>query len=245
MLAAALVAVSLLATSASSLAQRESARIVPPHGHYKGLSYGEWLVEFNQWFYGVPAADNASLIGNEDKLAVGQPKRVWFLSNVVPVADRHFVVPKGKALWVTIFGVEWDNYLCVEPDTSLTVDELRALVKGIVDSMTDIEVTIDGVPVQNVMAYRSITPEFSLTLPDANILQLLGCTDALPGTYKPAVADARALLVKPLPVGEHTIHVSAVVVVDPSDPSQDVDVDITWRITVVPKNDKDDEGNED
>jgi hypothetical protein len=240
-----LFAVSLLATSTSSLARHENSRIVPPERHYKGLTYGEWQMKFNQWFYGVPAADNASLIGNEDKLAVGQPKHVWFLANVVPVADRHIIIPKGKALWVTIFGVEWDNYLCVEPDMSLTVNELRALVKGIVDSMTDIEVTIDGVLVHNVMAYRSITPEFALTLPDANILQLLGCGDALPGTYKPAVADARALLVKPLPVGEHTINISAVVVVDPSKPSHNVDVDITWRITVVPQNDQDGDGDDD
>jgi hypothetical protein len=48
------------------------------------------------------------------------------------------------------------------------------------------------------------------------------------------VADGYALLFAPLSVGEHTIHISGVVVVDPSDPSLDVDVDVTWHITVAP-----------
>ena len=212
----------------------------------QGLTYGQWQVKFNQWIYGVPTADNASLVGNEGKLAVGQPRRLWFLANQVPVVERHFVVPARKALWVQIFGAEWDSFLCAEPDTHYTVAELRAITKGIVDSMQDIQVKIDGVPVRNVMAYRSITPVFSLTLPDHNILlDIFGCTDALPGKYRPAVGDARALILKPLPVGEHTIQIAAVVVVDPSDPKQDVEVDILWRITVVPHRDSDDDEDED
>jgi hypothetical protein len=230
------MALALLATSANSIAAKNTPHIVAPDGHFQGLTYGEWQVKFNQWFYGVPAADNAALLGNESKLSVGQPKHLWFLAGTLPVEERHFVVPSGTALWVTIFGAEWDNFLCVDPDTHLTVSELRGITKGIVDSMTDIEVTIDGATVENVLAYRSITPVFSVTLPDANILQLFGCTDALPGTYGPAVGDARALILNPLPVGEHTIHMSAVVVVDPADPAQDVEVDITLHITVVPHN---------
>ena len=238
---AALVAIALLTSSASSVARHDSPRIIPPDGHFHGLTYGEWQVKYNQWVYGVSSADNATLLGNEDTLAVGQPKHLWFLSNTSPVVDRHFVVPKGKALWLTIFGVEWDNFLCAEPDTHYTVAELRDITKSIVDSMTDIEVTIDGVPVDNIMAYRSITPEFSLNLPDHNVLlDVFGCTDALAGTYGPAVGDARALILKPLPVGDHSVHIAAVVVVDPSDPTQNVEVDILWRISVVPHKDVDD-----
>ncbi len=67
----------------------------------------------------------------------------------------------------------------------------------------------------------------------ANVVPVLG-GDALPGTYGPMVADGYAVLIKPLPVGEHTIHITGTVIADPSDRSHDVHVDITWRITVAP-----------
>lgn len=208
--------------------------IIPLNAHFHGMTYGEWLAASNQWLLSVPAADNPILEGNEDKIAIGQPKHVWFLANAAPVVNRHFTIPAGTALYATINSVEWDNQLCVDPDTNYTVDELRVIAKSVVDSFTDIEVQVDGVPINNIGAYRSTSPVFASTLPDNNILQFFGCTDALPGTYGPMVADGYALLLAPLSVGEHTIHISGVVVVDPSDPSKDVDVDVTWRITVAP-----------
>ena len=231
-----LLAVAFLAISFGSIARTvDDPRIVPPNGKWEGMTYGEWLAASQQYFYAVPAADNAGLPGNEDKLPIGQPRHVWFLAGTLPVMDRHLTVPSGTALYVTIFNVEWDNFLCADPDTDYTLDELRAIAKSVVDTLKDIEVAIDGVPVPNVTAYRSISPVFTLTLPAQNIVQTFGCTDALPGTYGPAIADGRALLVKPLSVGEHTIHQTAVAVVDPTDPSQDVDVDIMLHVSVVPR----------
>ena len=201
--------------------------IIPPNAHFHGMTYGEWLAGFNQWVFSLPAADNPIFEGNEDKIAIGQPKHVWFLANAAPVVNRHFTVPAGTALYATINGVEWDNQLCVDPDTNYTVDELRAIAKSIVDSFTDIEVQVDGVPVEDIAAYRSSSPVFFST----TVEQIC---EAVPGTYGPMVADGYALLLAPLSVGEHTIHISGVVVVDPSDPSKDVDVDVTWHITVAP-----------
>jgi hypothetical protein len=229
-------AVASLAVNAAIGAQKGNPNpgIIPPSGHYAGLTYGEWLAGLNQWYLSVPAADNPILVGNEDKIAVGQPRQVWFLSNAAPVVDRHFTVPAGKALYANIFGVEWDNFLCVDPDTSYTVDEMRGFAKSIVDSFTDIEVVVDGVAVSDVAAYRATSPVFYSALPDANLLQYFGCADALPGTYGPMVADGYALLLAPPAVGEHTIHITGTVVVDPSDPSTDIDVDVMWHITIAP-----------
>ena len=200
--------------------------IIPPNAHFHGLTYGEWLVAFNQWFFSLPAADNPIFEGNEHKIANGQPKHVWFLANAAPVVDRHFTIPAGTALYATIFGVEWDNQICVDPDTNLTVDQLRAVAKSIVDSFTSIEAQVDGVPVRDIAAYRSTSPVFFST----TVEQIC---EAAPGTYGPMVADGYALLLAPLSVGEHTIHISGVLVLDPSDPSSNVVVDVTWRITVV------------
>jgi hypothetical protein len=145
----------------------------------------------------------------------------------VPVTVRHFTVPAGTALYATIFSVEWDNKICVDPDTDYSVDELRAIAKSIVDSFQDIEVQVDGIPVEDVAAYRATSPEFYAS----TVEQIC---EAPAGTYGPMVADGYALLLAPPSVGVHTIHMSAVVVPDPSDPSQNVDVDVMWYITVAP-----------
>jgi hypothetical protein len=232
----ALVAAVLFASSSvTTLAQNGNPNpgIIPPNAHYAGMSYSEWQAAIIQWILSVPAADNPVLVGNEDKIANGQPKHVWFLANGAPVVDRHFIIPAGTALYANILTSEWDNFLC-GPDTNYTVDQLREFAKSSVDSFTDIEVEVDGVPVNDVDAYRTTSPVFVSTLPNNNILQYLGCADAVAGTYGPMVADGYAIILAPLPVGEHLIHESLVQVVDPSDPSQNIDLDITWHITVTP-----------
>jgi len=107
-------------------------------------------------------------------------------------------------------------------------------VKDIVDRLTHIQVEIDGVPVKDVEQYRATTPVFDLTLPevappDQNIIEFFGCSNP-PGTYGPCVAEAYALILAPLSVGEHTIHET--LCSDDLFPSPCVD--ITWHITVVP-----------
>jgi hypothetical protein len=228
-----MLAASVLAASPAK-AGNPNPGIIPPEAHFHGLTYGEWLAGVNQWLLSVPAADNPILDGNEDKIAFGQPKHVWFLANAAPVVNRHFTIPAGTALYATILNVEFDNSLCVDPDTNFTVAELRAAAKSAADSFTDIEVQLDGIPIEDIAAYRSTSPVFTATLPANNILQFFGCADVLPGTYGPLVADGYALLLVPPSVGEHTIHISGVIVVDPSDPSNNVDVDVTWHITVAP-----------
>ena len=71
--------------------------IIPPNAHFHGMTYGEWLVGFNQWFFSLPAADNPIFEGNEDKIAIGQPKHVWLLANAALSVNRHFTVPAGMS----------------------------------------------------------------------------------------------------------------------------------------------------
>ena len=86
---------------------------------------------------------------------------------------------------------------------------------------------MDGVPVEDIAAYRATSPVFFSTTADQ-------ICEAPPGTYGPMVAEGYALLLAPLSVGEHIIHISGVVVADPSDPSLNVEVDGMWHITVAP-----------
>lgn len=200
-------------------------RIIPPNGRYAGLTYGDWLAKSFQLQYGIPVPDNAAILGNEDKLSIGQSDQLWILQTVSPPPqERHFTVPAGKALYITIFTWESDNLLCVEPNTNLTVPELRALAKSMVDGIPGpFQVEVDGRLVDNVAQYRATSPVFSSTLPDNNLLQSFGCADAAPGTYGPMVADGFAIILPPPAVGEHTIRESF----------QNFG-DLVWHITVVP-----------
>jgi len=131
------LAVALAVVSGEARAENPNPGIVPINARNGGLTYGEWLVKFNQWEYSVPAPINPVVVGNEQYLSQGQPQHLWLLANVVPVVDRHFTVPAGKALFVTIFAPEEDNLLCLAPPPTYTVDQLRALAKSIADSFTD------------------------------------------------------------------------------------------------------------
>jgi len=218
----------VLAPRVYSLTSSEdhNPRIIPPNGRYAGLTYGDWLAKSFQLEYAVPVPDNSAILGNEDKLSIGQSDQLWILQSVSPPPqERHFTVPAGKALYITIFTWESDNFLCVEPNTDLGVPELRALAKSMVDGIPGpFQVEVDGRLVENVAQYRATSLVFNATLPDNNLLQFLGCADALPGTYGPMVADGYALILPPPAVGEHTIRESF----------QNYG-DLVWHITVVPQ----------
>lgn len=216
-----------LAPRALSLSRgrNPNPRIIPPNARYDGLTYGEWLAKSFQLANANPVPVNSLFLGNEDKLPIGQPKHLWILqSATAPPQERHFTVPAGKALYIVIITWESDNFLCSEPDMNLTIPELRALAKSIVDGFGPFQVEVDGRPVEDVAQYRATSPVFSSTLPDNNILQYFGCADALPGTYGPMVADGYALILPPPSVGEHIIRESF----------QNFG-DLVWHITVVPR----------
>jgi hypothetical protein len=203
-------------------------RVVPPHERYLGLTYGEWQAKFFQWAWSIPASNNPTIPGNEDKIATGQPKHLWFLATISfgtgPV-EQHFTVPEGTGLYVTVYDVEWDNILCIDPDEHHTVPELRDIAKSLVDQARDIRVELDGSRIENVTRYRSTSPVFYSRVAEDD---LFGCTDEPAGIYGPMVSDGYVLILPPLPVGEHLITERYKLV----DGGTVTPVNTTWHITV-------------
>jgi hypothetical protein len=74
-------------------------------------------------------------------------------------------------------------------------------------------VTIDGEEVPNLERYHTETGYYPFEVPTINIyddqcdwaMGGVGCTSAEPGVTYYAVAAGTAVLIKPLPPGEHTI----------------------------------------
>jgi hypothetical protein len=226
-----LVALGLFAEGAASTqAQSEhpNPRIIPPNAVYDGHTYSEWQARAYQWQFSIPAPVNPTLPGNEAFIANGQPKHVWFI--LTYGTGGHFTVPAGKALYVFIIDQFVDNFLCQDPPTTYTLDQLRAIAAGSIDPFGDFQVSI----VKDVQQYRTVSPPFFYTLCANNLAEYFGCSNG-PGTYGPGLTDGYHLLLPPPPVGEHLIDEKMVQHVVPGDPSQDVHLEFIFQITVVPR----------
>ena len=219
--------------SAPAAARDEHALAYPPNAKVVGKSYGEWAAAWWQWAFAIPAADNPLLV---DTLAAGdlcdvdQPKKVFFLGGVFNEshsAKRACTISPGTTLFFPILNFENDNYLCIE-DNDLSVSELRDQVKAIIDTATNLALEVDGRAV-DLSRNRFTSPVFAVTLPADNLLQAVGCSDALPGTYKPVVDDGYYVALHPLPPGKHTIHFHGTL------PDFGFTLDITYHLTVSAK----------
>jgi NAD(P)-dependent dehydrogenase (short-subunit alcohol dehydrogenase family) len=69
---------------------------------------------------------------------------VWFLAGSFgATVVRSCLVPAGKALFFPLVNQEWDNIVCVDPDTSYDVAGLRAIAATTIDLSSGLAVTVD------------------------------------------------------------------------------------------------------
>jgi hypothetical protein len=229
-----LMLVVLLPGATARASSNPNPGIVPPGSVYDGKTYGEWSASWWQWAFSIPASNNPLLDKTGADCGAGQSGSVWFLAGVLNISGKavrnECTVPANTALFFPVLNVEWDNYLCTVPDTHYGVPQLRDIAKTIADAATDMSATIDGVSVRNVPSYRAVSPVFSITLPSDNVLQAVGCNDAYPGTYSPAVGNGYYLLLAPLTPGPHTIHFEGTQ--QQTQYSGTFSVNITYHLTV-------------
>jgi hypothetical protein len=235
-LAAVVVLAGLAVTSANLLAREISARVqpavasagnlnpgvIPPKGAPYGMTYGEWSARWWQWAIGLPS-DHNPLTDTAD-CSAGQLGPVWFLGGAFYPASstdfRHCNVPAGKALFIPIIDTECSN-LEPPPWFGATEEERRACAKVNMDppavEPANLFAEVDGVPVQNLTAYRVVSPNFYFTAPDLNVL-------GVPGGSGESVGDGYFLLLAPLSAGPHTIHFGGIFT--------DWSLDLTYYINV-------------
>jgi len=207
-------------------------QVLPPHAAPHGHTYGEWGARWWQWALAQPAAVNPLFDTTGAYCGQGQLGPVWFLAGAFGgTFVRSCSVPAGKALFFPVVNQEWDNFVCVEPDSTLDVAGLRAFAKSVIDLTSGLAVTVDGASVQGLgtgltTSYRVTSPVFSYTLPPANVVLALGCADAAPGTYTPIVDDGVYLMLAPLPAGPHIIRIQA------ENPAFGFFLDVTYNLVV-------------
>lgn len=194
---AALAAVSMgVAPAASTPAQASSS-----------LS-AEWW----QWALSVPASVNPLLDTKGAYCMVGQHGKVWFLAgyfgdNAAPIT-RECTVPANTTLFFPVYNsinIDTPN-VCGQDSSSTPVSVLRARSADSLSHVTQVAVTIDGVPASTLKRVQSAV--FAVALPQQSLFAPL-CANSkggLPkGVYAPAVDDGFYVTLGWLAKGNHTL----------------------------------------
>src|SRR5262245_2563778 len=162
------------------------AGVLPVNSHPFGHTYGEWSAKWWQYALSIPTPQNPNFDQTGANFAVGQTGNVWFLSGLITfsapgqpvgggggIVTRDVILPAGKAILFPVLDSEFDNVAVGGPDTTFSVDQLRAFVKGNQDTAENMEADVDGQVIQNLPSYRVVSPVFSFHLPSDNIYQFL------------------------------------------------------------------------
>lgn len=201
----------MVATAASA---NVLGRVVKPGDEYQGHSYNELASEWTNWLTAEPIATNPAFDPDGSLCGQNQAGDVWFLASTFGgVVDRTCVVPDGKAIFLSLGGV----FLSFAPEfpsagdsclqMATDVERVRCDVNNDVPVAPNVsfEVTLDGVPVTDLLSYRAQSEPggFTLRVPNPSFITDLGFA---PGDRFPAVADGYFLFLKPLRPGKHALN---------------------------------------
>lgn len=238
----ALAGLALLATAtAPALAAGKgnvgNPNIMPPQSHPLELSYPEWAARYWQWSLSFPATANPA--ADSAPPEANQSGPVWFLPSVTGnrSVTRQMTIPAGTFLFFPVLSVYYNNADC-PVNTTFSEAELLEQANGAWDFAASLTAcTIDGVPVVGLASpqatpYRVATELFQVTVADHdNILAATGTPCFPDGGTIDTVTVGAFLMIKPLPVGLHTVQI-----VGAAGPLSDPFFvkDATFEITVTP-----------
>ncbi|HZU24192.1 MAG TPA: hypothetical protein VFA04_01650 [Bryobacteraceae bacterium] len=168
---------------------------------------------WTQWAYSIPTSVNPMVDPTGANCMVGQHGSLWFLAGVYGggAAIRQCSIPENTSLFFPVInGVQFNTpNVCGQGPLNLSVQDMRAWAAAGIDAATNVFVTLDGKPLHNILRLQS--DEFALTIPDDNfwVKPCKHYGGSPGGVYSPAVDDGLYMMLGPLPVGRHTLHMHA------------------------------------
>ncbi len=200
--------------------------VYPPSATPFGKTHGEWSVAWHQWFLSIPKEQNPANDPDGRNCGVGQSGPVWFLAGTLGTsAERWCTIPANKAIFFPI--VCWFGWV---PTDAARVEDLPVIAKECIDHVTEVEVTIDGVPLRGLHNYRFQSPGlFQFTGPCGPDEEIYPnqC-----GTHD-AFADGYFVMLEPLSSGEHELYFRGKVVWPATYPSTHIfEVTEAYHLTV-------------
>jgi hypothetical protein len=218
----------------NSQAGNPNPGVHPPNSKPYGLSYGEWSAKWWQWLLKIPTATNPNLDATGAHCAVGQSDHVWFLAGsfglgiLPPSIVRNCTIPPGMSILVPVLnqadgaalidcgGAAPFDIPCAQfPfNGKIGLEALREEAKLAMDNPALLQLSLDGVALKDVNAYRAQSQVFSFSMPTDNAVSLIlskfGLDPQPAGTFSPAVSDGYWVMFTPLSPGQHTIHFEGV-----------------------------------
>ncbi len=190
-----------------------------------GISYGDWLGKYFQWFVGIPADINPREHYTPESCSIAQSGPVWFLTDILKGSEeRTCTIPSDKAILIPVLtGVSWDDKSDLIPKTDQ--DVISGATAG--NEYGVISATLDGRTIQDLNSYRAQSSWFNITVPENNVF------NNKPGFWEKAIADGFFLLMEPLPPGNHTLHYT-VSVLNPIESDYNYAADLTYNLMVKP-----------
>ena len=192
-----------------------------------GLTYGEWSAEWWKWLLSSPSDSNPSTDKTGEDCTMNQKNaNVWFLAGTSGgYEERKCSIPEGMAILISPIEV-----ICTfaEYPELKTEDDLRNCAKSDQDAVKDVKLIIDSIPMTDLQNYRVASTLFNVTLPENNIF------GAPPQTTE-AISDGTFVMLKGLPVGNHTIYASGLLVDFTTSSNLNFVSEVKYDINVIPR----------
>ncbi|HEU4444477.1 MAG TPA: hypothetical protein VFR94_07385 [Nitrososphaeraceae archaeon] len=180
-----------------------------------------------QWVLSIPPEDNPLLDTTGESCQEGDMGDVFFLVGTLGgSAERECTISEGQEILIPIF-----NSICFDlpggfdPDLPGQFsrprgpDSCEEQVESFIDQASNLELTIDGVSIENLEDFRVQSNPFPIRLPEDNIVG-----EGLPSRPFIGISDGYWAIVESLPEGEHTIEFGG--------QALGFTVDVTYHLTI-------------
>jgi hypothetical protein len=178
-----------------AIAQNSNPTISPPDSRPQGLTYGQWAAKWWQWAYSIPRDQSPLYDQTGERCGIKQTGPVWFLAGTFGgSAVRQCTIPAGISLFFPILNTECS----IAGGDGKTEQDLRKCAKTQIDRATNLELSIDGVRLQDLQKYRAQSQLYTISLPANNIM-------GVAATTSPSIAEGYWIFLNPLSPGKHEI----------------------------------------
>jgi hypothetical protein len=212
--------ITLTFLTAFASAQGQNMSIFPVDSRPYNLTYGEWSAKWWIWALSIPEENNPVTDQTGENCGVNQEGPVWFLAGTLGGSvTRECNVPAGKAILLSPLNIECSY---AEFPTMKTEKELSDCAQW---PGASVEVTIDGVKLQEIEKYNVQSPIFDVVLPESNIF-------GAPAGPTKAVSGGWWVLLQSLPPGNHQISFGGSVVDNPTTGTQSFAVKANYNLSI-------------
>lgn len=147
-------------------------RLYPPDSSPLGLSFGYWSVKWWQWLLAIPKSKSPVFDSSGINSGIGQySSDIFFLcqtmEGAIPTPNRRVRLKKGTSIFMPVI-----NWISIAGKDGYSDHELLETAKRRMDSISNLELKINGERLEHLEKYRFQSPFFNVFLPNENILEV-------------------------------------------------------------------------